>query len=243
MQKVNNLVYTFLWKGKKAKIKKVTLIGERSQGGFKAPDFNAMDMSLKALWVRRLRDKRDASWKIIPNHNMEKFGGDILFHTRIELKDQDLFDSMPPFYCEVLKNWQTIKDTTQKIDTRATIEKELMWKNRHIKVGNKSIFIKKWHEKGINYVEDVLNEKNEFLSHESFQQKFNIQTPYTTYFGVIDAFPKRWKKLLREPVNTCDSVVTISKWMEDTSRLTNKILYSEIIKKQICPSNVAENAA
>ena len=44
-------------------------------------------------------------------------------------------------------------------------------------------------------------------------------------------------------VNTCDSVVTIPKWMEDTSRLTNKIVYSEIINKQICPSNVAENAA
>ena len=168
---------------------------------------------------------------------MEKFGGDFLFHTRLELKDQDLFDSIPPFYCEVLKNWQTIKDTTQKIDTRATIEKELLWKKRHIKVGNKSIFIKKWHEKGINYVEDLLNEKNEFLSHEFFQQKFNIQTPYTTYFGVIhvDAFPKRWKKLLREPVNTCDSVVTIPKWMENTSRLTNKILYSEIITNKFVP--------
>ena len=128
VQKVNNLVYTFLWKGKKAKIKKPTLIGERSQRSFEAPDFNAMDTSLKALWVRRLRDKREASWKIIPNHYMEKFGGDILFHTRLELKDQDLFDFMPPFYCEVLKNWQTIKDTTQKIDTRATIEKELQWK-------------------------------------------------------------------------------------------------------------------
>ena len=87
-----------------------------------------------------------------------------------------------------------------------------------------------------------LMKKYEFLSHESFQQKFNIQTPYTIYFGVIDAFTKRWKKLLREPVNTCDSVVTIPKWMEDTSRLTNKILYSEIIKKN-CPSSVAENAA
>ena len=73
------------------------------------------------------------------------------------------------------------------------------------------------------------------MSHEFFQQKFNIQTPYTTYFGVIDAFPKRWKKRLREPVNTCDSVATIPKWMEDTSRLTNKILYSEIIKNKFVP--------
>ena len=107
--------------------------------------------------------------------------------------------------------------------------------NRHIKVGNKSTFIKKWHEKGISYVEDLLNKKNEFFSHESFQQKFNIQTPYTTYFGVINAFLKRWKKLLREPVNTCDSVVTIPKWMEDTTRLTNKFLYSEIIKTKFVP--------
>ena len=59
---------------------------------------------------------------------------------------------------------------------------------------------------------------------------FNIQTPYTTYIGLIDAFPKRWKKILREPVNACDSAVTIPKWIENTSRLTNKILYTEIIK-------------
>ena len=85
-----------------------------------------------------------------------------------------------------------------------------------------------------------LMRKTSFLSHESFQQKFNIQTPYTTYFGVIDAFPKRWKKLLREPVNSCDSVVTIPKWMEDTSRLTNKILYSEIIKNKFVPQRRRE---
>ena len=69
-------------------------------------------MSLKALWVRRLRHKRDASWKIIPTYYMEKLGGDILFHTRLELKDQDLFDFMPPFYSDVLKNWQAIKYIT-----------------------------------------------------------------------------------------------------------------------------------
>ena len=41
---------------------------------------------------------------------MEKFCGEILFHTKLELKDQGLFDSMPPFYSKILRNWQTIKD-------------------------------------------------------------------------------------------------------------------------------------
>ena len=137
------MLLLLLWKGKKAKIKKLTLIGVKFQGGFKAQDFNAMDMSLKALWVRRLIDKRDASWKIILIHYMEILSGDILFHTRLEFKDQDLFDSMPPFYSDVLKSWQTIIDVTQKTDTKATIEKELLWENRYIKVRGKSIFIKK----------------------------------------------------------------------------------------------------
>ena len=33
-------------------------------------------------------------------------------------------------------------------------------------------------------------------------------------------------------MNTCDSAVTIPKWIENLSRLTNKTLYSEIIKNK-----------
>ena len=36
-------------------------------------------------------------------------------------------------------------------------------------------------------------------------------------------------------MDTCDSAVTIPKWIKNTSRLTNKILYSEIIKNKFVP--------
>ena len=80
-----------------------------------------------------------------------------------------------------------------------------------------------------------LMRKTSFCHMNFFNKNSTSKHLTRTYFGVIDAFPKRWKKRLREPVNTCDSVVTIPKWMEDTSRLTNKILYSEIIKNKFVP--------
>ena len=54
--KVNSLIFKFIWNDKPPKIKKATLIGEKQDGGLKAPDFTAIDKALKLIWIKRFLD-------------------------------------------------------------------------------------------------------------------------------------------------------------------------------------------
>ena len=43
----------------------------------------------------------------------------------------------------------------------------------------------------------LLNVNREFLSLADFKQKFNIDTPFTLYHGLINAIPNEWKRSIR----------------------------------------------
>ena len=45
------------------KIKRSTMIGRLKDGGISMPDFDIIDESLKAGWVKRLLDPQLQSWK------------------------------------------------------------------------------------------------------------------------------------------------------------------------------------
>ena len=42
IKEIEKLIFSFIWDGKLAKIKKSTIIGERKHGGLKMTDFNTM---------------------------------------------------------------------------------------------------------------------------------------------------------------------------------------------------------
>ena len=48
--------------GKPPKIKKLTVIGEKKQGGLKMTDFNIMNKALKVSWIPRIKSENEALW-------------------------------------------------------------------------------------------------------------------------------------------------------------------------------------
>ena len=47
-------IVEIIWTRKNPKIKKTTMIGEQKEGGLRMPDFDIINKSLKAAWVKRL---------------------------------------------------------------------------------------------------------------------------------------------------------------------------------------------
>ena len=61
---VNKQIVEFIWSRKNPKIKKTTMIGEKKGGeGLRMPDFDIINKSLKAAWVKRLSVPECAVWK------------------------------------------------------------------------------------------------------------------------------------------------------------------------------------
>jgi len=75
IKEINSIISNFIWDGKPSKIKKSTIIGERKHGGLKMTDFNIFNKALKVAWITRIKSENVASWKIIPNAALEKYGG------------------------------------------------------------------------------------------------------------------------------------------------------------------------
>ena len=76
IDRINKIIFSFIWEGKPPKIKKKTIIGEKHCGGLKMIDFEIMEQSLKIAWIKRIAESlSNALWKIIPNQALCQYGG------------------------------------------------------------------------------------------------------------------------------------------------------------------------
>ena len=77
-------------------------------------DFEIMEKALKIAWINRIKDERDASWKIIPEQALIQYGG-LSFLTNCDYDSKLLdFKKSPyvlPFCTEVLARLQTTDAT------------------------------------------------------------------------------------------------------------------------------------
>ena len=78
VDQVNKSLSNFIWNHKPPKIKRSTMIGRINDGGLSMPDFDIIDKSLKAGWVKRLLDPQAQSWKM-PFSLLDSVGGPLLF--------------------------------------------------------------------------------------------------------------------------------------------------------------------
>lgn len=66
-----------------------------------------------------------------------------------------------------------------------------VWYNSKITVGKKGLFIKYWYEKGVETVNDFLDDNGTLLPKEMFENKFNISLICTMqYNSIISAIAK-----------------------------------------------------
>ena len=145
-QEINKLIFNFIWAGKPPKIKRNTIIGEKKNEGLKMCDFKIVEKALKITWVNRIQDQSQAFWKIIPNQLLHKYGG-LAFLTKCNSTTDilGLDDKLSTFYKKVLDYWCEFKISTG-IDSKTNPKNEILWNNRKILVGKKTVFYKKWYD-------------------------------------------------------------------------------------------------
>ena len=99
------------------------------------------------------------------------------------------------FYEDILHTWQTINQHTP--ESKEQILNEILWNNRFIKIEKFSVYYQSWHIAGVIRVNDIFCENN-FLTFNDFWRKFAIKTNFLTYYGLLNAIPQKWIRLLKE---------------------------------------------
>jgi hypothetical protein len=237
VEDINDLAYKFVWSNKPEKIKRMTLIADYEHGGQKMLDIQSFLKAQKAMWVKRLLSPDSASWKALPNLFLGSLLGNDTFKCNIDCKVRP--KNFPEFYWEVLKYWFEAKEITQKNDSAFDIRRESLWLNKNIKVNNKELRSKLWHDNGINIIHDIVDDRGIFLNSTEIETKFGIKCDILKYDTLKDAIPPTWRKVLQSMKITQEAIsfremlnLKINNNIINIEKLTNKNLYLVFIKKK-----------
>ena len=137
---------------------------------------------LKVAWIKRLKTHSSASWKIIPELGVKQYGGlTFLIKCYYDIKMLSL-DKLPNFYHTLLAYLQ---DLNSIITADDNVLEKIIWNNQNIVINGKSIFYSSWFNKDIISIRSLMTEYNQFLSLSELRQKFNLEIPFTLYYGLV----------------------------------------------------------
>lgn len=112
-----------------------------------------------------------------------------------------------------------------------TPHRAIIWNNENIVKGNKSIFISKWFEKNVIYIQDLFGDDGQILSYGTFINKYLFPIPPRDFNSVIRSILTGIKELFK----ALDRQVTAS--------ITEPILIDGIkMSEKICSNKHGRNS-
>ena len=183
IKEINSIFYNFLWNGKDDKIKRNVMINDYSQGGLKMIDILSFNKSLKATWIKKYLDTENGgSWKIFFDAELQRYGGKLAILGNLNSKDMhSVIKVSDPFVKESLEIWSEIS-FEETVTSYKNLRSVLLWYDSLIRIGNKPVFYQDWFPKGISKVNHLMDDSFNFLSHTSYQNKYNLRVKPLTFF-------------------------------------------------------------
>ena len=165
------------------------MVQDYNKGGLRDPSIEIMAKSLKLAWISRFLQSTpthdDESWKVIPNHFLDKYGG-LNFLLRCNY-DKNFIDKMclPYFYKLILLYFLELKTSYNTQFCRF-----VLFNNKHILIGGQPIFYRSWLNKNVFLIQDLLGDDGKVLSYSEFFGKFQLNGNFLQYMQVVSAIPK-----------------------------------------------------
>ena len=128
--------------------------------------------SLQCSWVKRLFDRNVHEWKIIPLFLIEKyFEKKFKFHESLDIP-RYVIRKMLGFYREILLNCR--KCLCYDPSVKSTIlSQQYLWFNKHIKIGNNSVYFSHFSNPGISFIDNLVNINGMYKSWDTIKHEYN----------------------------------------------------------------------
>ena len=183
------LCFLFLWNKKPSKIKQATVIKQYGEGGLKMINIMAFIEALKSTWIRQLLIT-DNKWQMFIKKyiQIEKLTG-----CNIKYIEEMITHLPNKFWKDVLLS--LIKINKKMAFTEADILKSPLYYNDHIKIDGSYIFFESWFNKGIKYINDLIDENGEFYRQDNFTRKTGVKTNFLQYNGLIKSIKEYLKHI------------------------------------------------
>ena len=251
IQTFKNIVYEFLWKGKKDPVKRSVLSNDYLEGRLKMTNIDTYIKALQIKWILRLLENSNENWKIIPQKYFENIGENFLiFNMNLDSfksLENELTKNIPAFYKELLKTWITCRGRENKSPHNfREIRKQIIWGNKYIKYKGKCLVKVNWIKSGIIFINDILDKyAYGHISEYKIIAKLRNKQNWISELNILKkAIPKLWK----ETLITQDSIKTqvipkkyvkIEKNQIQNLQIKNKEVYKILLESQVKEKPIA----
>ena len=252
MKDVNKIIFDFIWKGKD-KVKRSALISDIEDGGLKAPHLESIIETQRVLCCKKLASNQPSNWKNIILHYLEPVGGKFILCCDFDLKKLPI--KLPAFYEECLKSFvkcSAANRTSLQDQNEQDLSKAIVWNNKFICVGGRSVYFRNLAEKGILRMGDLISDNNQFIVKSNHKlRELNISPlDFFRLTSVIDAIPAEWREWLttsapivgNEPFNLHDEIkLSFNGKSVLLETVVSKTVYKELRNRIITPPTAQLN--
>ena len=179
MAQLNKLFFDFLWQGP-AKVKKTIITKKYEEGGLKMINLSAFVDSLKLSWVRRLLRDNNSTWKLLIQN---KFNLTKLITCGENYSERTVSSISNPFWKDVLISYSKLLKLYVPKNEFDFLSSPLIY-NHRLKIGGAPINFHSWHEKGIFYINDIINENGVVYTLIELQEKLKIKLNFLQHLGL-----------------------------------------------------------
>jgi hypothetical protein len=157
-----DIVVEFIWNKKPAKVKYNCIINDIAEGGLKLQDIDAKINACHMAWIKKiLNEEYEAPWKTYFSTLVKGMVENIHMMPYFKLPTATILNIKDEFYQNIMLIWSSIHNTEPL--TGEDVCRELIWNNLNIKINGKPVMYKRWQQKGINFVQDIINKDGKIL--------------------------------------------------------------------------------
>ena len=191
INEVNDLIFKFLWP-KKVHVKKHVVIQNIEAGGLKMPDFESKVAASKILWLKRLLQSCKCGILVKALLHLQM---PLNEYCNLNFNPDFLPGDMPGFYEQLFRYWFTFHSY---LPTKSEeIRSQMIWFNRYILVDGTPIFDKKAYDKGLKYINDLLDDEGKLISLDTVNNMFSVNWSVMYYNSLRSSIPYSWKKSVK----------------------------------------------
>ena len=121
---------------------------------------------------------------------------EVLFFFNVIMIPHPLLKNIPKFYTECLKEWEIYQQ--KQISASSHILDQIIWNNKFIKIGGRSLYRCALVNKGIVRIKDILDTESKLHKWNVLKDSHITQAEYFILMSIYDALPLGWKMLLKE---------------------------------------------
>ena len=193
VKKIDNIIRSFLWDHKKAKISYKILQNPKKEGGLNLVNIKNKDKALKTTWPQILKEEQEYSKMVYGFLRCTEIGEDI-WRVSLEKTDVKNLKIKNQFWENVLEAWC---EYNYYLDRR--IDNQIIWYNSSIRIKGKPFMWNDVYRKGLKYVYQLFTNKH-FKSQEQVKKEFNLTI--LRYNSLKAALPAEWRTYFtnKEPI-------------------------------------------